>query len=216
MSVFKNNRRALLSHVEHLINNGIDIKLAMYNLEINIFDAIRYGNKTIVKYLIKSGINPDIKDFPGYTVLEKLCQYDCANCIKFLIKKGTKINLTNRSYEILFALGSNHSRCIKLLLNMGIDINIKYYNKPILLIASENKHINSIKILLKNGVDIYTKEVYGLTTIETIKRVLHSLPYELDRTEYIDVITILQFRKRYNESKRSTIWKYYLLKKNKK
>lgn len=73
LSIEEKNRRANLLKMSHkMINNGGDINALEKNNETALFNAIRLCDYELVSFLLASGINPNIKNNDGETVLNLL------------------------------------------------------------------------------------------------------------------------------------------------
>ena len=105
---------------------------------MNIFEAIDNNDIVRVKELLDSGIDVNIKNESGDTLLHIVCSY-------------------NSNIEI-----------VKLLLEQpNIDMNTKnYYGKTPLYLACEENHVETVKLLLKHpDIDVNSKTNNGKTSL---------------------------------------------------
>src|SRR6516225_5659876 len=63
----------------------------------SLFQAIRNGDASTVKRLLRRGVNPDSKDEDGTPSLMAAALYASADSVKVLLNYGANPNKTNRS-----------------------------------------------------------------------------------------------------------------------
>ncbi|CAF0882998.1 unnamed protein product [Adineta ricciae] len=109
--------------VEHLINyndpqNGMTALIA----------AVTQNNEKMIKYLLQLGAHPDVIDFAGRTALMHAAEYGHINALQLLreAKANPKIqDLEGRDavYYCFTEPTQRHKACLKVLLEMGADVN---------------------------------------------------------------------------------------------
>ena len=68
--------------------------------EIPFFEACRYGNETIIKYLVEQGADINKKyNLNDETLLFDFCKEEYKSMIKYLVEHGTDINERNHHGE---------------------------------------------------------------------------------------------------------------------
>lgn len=110
------------------INNDKDILEIETVFGTWLHVASRYGKYEIVKYLIE--MRMDLNNKGGISEAEAI--YDVAGegwyyIVKYLIECGAKLNIEESDKNPLFpAIYGSHVDIVKLLIDKGIDISIKY------------------------------------------------------------------------------------------
>ncbi len=146
-------RQSILRNVEKMLEHNGNINALDTNKESGLFNAVRIRDIELVKFLLEHGINPNIQNTHGDTVLDMII-YDAMESIdivKLLLIAGIDPKITNMDgicvYETL--------------------INIILHNKGNLLIEDEQKvelidpdglYINLMRVLLDNEKPIGDSE----------------------------------------------------------
>lgn len=93
-----------------------------------LHEATMHGMYNIAEYLIKKGINVNIKNGLGNTsALREAAYSGNLNILKLLYNNGAAIDITSSEENPLFAaIPNNHIEIVKYLVAQGIDITAKY------------------------------------------------------------------------------------------
>jgi ankyrin repeat protein len=113
--------------VSLLLKNGADPNIRTYNDYTALYFALINQNMDIVKILLDHGANINERNCFGSSLLHKLLYAQCpTKTIKFLIKKGTYINVINKSGDTPLILASFYSdaKYAKIILESGANIKI--------------------------------------------------------------------------------------------
>jgi ankyrin repeat protein len=171
-SILKFSQNRSVKKMKTAFRKGADIN------EINslgknaLFHAVNYNSINMVKFLIERGINVNLKDKEGKTVL-----MSCYNpkILEILIDSGVSINeVDNKGRNALFY--KNNPETIKHLIDNSIDVNLQDKNCETTLMLCRCE--KSIKILLENGANPNLQNKDGRTSLmnqyklESIKTLL--------------------------------------------
>ena len=119
--------------------------------ESDIFvDACRRGNLGHVRALIKSGVDPNIRDICGTPIIWHAVCYGCFDIVKFLLENGADVNASNRREDTALdiACKSGSVACALQLVCFGAEMNtIKDSNTLICQISARLQ-------LLRSGTSI--------------------------------------------------------------
>ena len=121
-----------------------------------------------LRYALENGINPNIKDEYGWTVLHHAANWGNTKVVKALIKAGADPNAKTNSggIPLQWAASWGRAEVVKVLLKAGVNPNAK--NKDgwaALHYAVCYGHAEVVNLLLEAGVDINAKNKDGLTAL---------------------------------------------------
>ena len=126
----------------------------------------------IVKALIKSSANIELKDHFGPTLLEAI-QFARTEIINFLILKNANINavnIRNNRTPLIMASSSKYYDLYsinKLLLDRGANANkADSENRTPLMFATHNNKIDSVKLLLAYNANVNAKNSSGYSSLD--------------------------------------------------
>ncbi|QOR34308.1 ankyrin repeat domain-containing protein [Clostridium sp. 'deep sea'] len=170
-------------------NEDIDMinLLTQYETDINKIKALAIAitteNLNVIETLLKNGADPncckevlplqlaiDIGDFEIFTLL---AEYGAnLNNIAnngFFHKQLFKLGYQNNSKGYIASLEDGNYDAIEIYLKEGFDpnLNIKFDNYPLLIVASHNE-FNLIKLLIEHGADPNVHSEYNLITALSI------------------------------------------------
>ena len=134
--------------------------------EISILNAAKGGNIAVVKQLISTGADVNVKDAGGQTALHWTIEYGHTEIAEVLIAKGADVNARNygewtplhtaadRSQGT--AANISHKEIIELLIAKGANVNAKITSGPIrgytpLYLAVINNNTEIADLLRKHG-----------------------------------------------------------------
>ena len=164
------NNNEISSSLEKFIreNNTDEIIKILNNFDLNshpevIHTLTRFGRTNELQYILAKGVNVNLKNSDGRSVLHTAVLF-CPGLINLLLEKGADINIQEDKQgdtPLHVAIKHNRLKAIKILIENGSDINAKNKNiKTPLHLASELNHIEVIKLLIQNGADINSKSKY--------------------------------------------------------
>ncbi len=170
---------------EEKISRQFDERQSFMRLKIptsqSLFDAIKSSNIVIVKDVLSSGINPNIRK--GYTIpliyaIQSASDYrlydnDYAShnhmikIIELLLERGADPNFSTieGNTALMYASMENEKEIINLLLNNGADPNLKDDDGNTALIYAIESYNSEfiIELLLNAGADPTIKNNEGIT-----------------------------------------------------
>ena len=96
-------------------------KFTTFNMDI--FEASKSGNLEVVKVLLKSGADVNVKDNWGWTPLMWECSYGHLEVVKFLLKNGADVNVKSNygSTPLVAACRYGHLEVAKVILGHMIS-----------------------------------------------------------------------------------------------
>jgi ankyrin repeat protein len=152
----------------------------------DLFDAIESNNIEMVKDILNSGINPNIRK--GYTIpliyaIQSASDYrlydnDYAShnhmikIIELLLERGADPNFSTIEGDtaLMHASMLNEKEIINLLLNNGADTNLKNNDGDTALINAVESAVEVVEILLIAGADPTIKNNEGITAYDIALR----------------------------------------------
>ena len=148
-----------------------------------LFDAIKSSNIEMVKDILNSGINPNIRK--GYTIplnyaIQSVSDYKyhknyilhdhMMKIIELLLERGADPNFSNIEgfTPLMHASMVNEKEIVNLLLNNGADLNLKDDDGNTALIYAIESYNSEfiIELLLNNGADPTIKNNEGITAYD--------------------------------------------------
>ena len=162
--------------IQYFIQEGVELNplapevIALYR---KIIDNNRGPyNPSLIRLLILQGVDPDLQDESGQTVLDQLIfQNNYENTletIKFIIKNGAKLQNKTLYRDLLSSasLGSDRTAILKYLLTQGLDPNLTNSSEePPLFNAISSRNLEAIKILVEYGANPKAHNREGMTTL---------------------------------------------------
>ncbi len=150
-----------------------------------LMQAVKYGNKEQVEWLLARDANVNLADSFGETPLAAAAERDSSDVALLLIEKGADVNGGGSSLSgtpLFKAIEKKNDEMIELLQKKGADVNALNFRKDTPLHAAVRVHARSaVEFLLAHGADPAIKNMSGQT------------PLELARTEGSDrVVELLQ------------------------
>ncbi len=131
-----------------------------------LWDAVRSGDATLIRRLIRNGADVNARDGDGKTPLILAASIGRPTAVSALLKGGANVNATNSvgSTALHLAVLSGRARVVPLLLGGGADVNTKdtQGNTP-LHNAARVGHTEIVKALLDAGADVDAKTTGGWT-----------------------------------------------------
>lgn|GEM_PF-2273627 len=111
--------------------------------EKKFFDAVKHGNRDVIRQLVNTGIDVNIKDSDGWTALMLATFYgDNDKTVRLLIELGAELDVQNDDGETALMRTAivNATNSAKLLISNGANLNIKDNNgKTALMMAIKEK-----------------------------------------------------------------------------
>jgi hypothetical protein len=103
-------------------------EMSLYEKMDKLYDAVREGNKQLVKDMLWKGIDVNHEYFNGYTLFSLATQMRNRDIMKILIMYKADINKLHPilgKTPLTIAVVNNDIETVKFILNYNVDINIK-------------------------------------------------------------------------------------------
>ncbi len=157
-----------VKEIESWIENGGDVNSNL-GKEI-LMDAAHRGNLEIVKLLIWSGAEPNLRRKDGRTLLMvAICGLmSDTDMVKFLVEYGADVTARDEDGQTALLLGAWRAspQTMDYLISKGASINVvnnRGYNA--FLYAARGGHLETLKLLLEKGADINFRSKDGNTAV---------------------------------------------------
>ena len=161
--------------------------------ETPLHKAASRGHVEIVVLLKENGSNTEIRNLDGEVPLSNAINRGRESVVRFLLQHINKEDLQDSESAFLHAaVRVANSNVIELLLDAGIDVNIKDKHSRTAFSYMEKKCERSIcEALLDKGADVNARGTDGATLLHKMATVddLASMQYLLDRDANVDSLT---------------------------
>ena len=139
-------------------------------------EAARTGDEALMRLLIERGA--DEKN-AGVIAFANAARANCLHCLELLINAADRATLTRASAILSPPFGD--ARAVKLLLERGVDPNVKEpKGNSLLMLAASSDAIETLKPLIERGAELNAKNHQGRTALDFAKL--------LGRTPLVDVL----------------------------
>jgi len=138
-------RKALLDTVSKMLEHNGDINALDKKGESGLFNAVKIRDVSLINFLLHAGINPNIQNPKGETVLELLVYtgMEHVDIIKMLLNKKIEPKLKNKKGQTIFEILNN------LILHKEGNLNLE--DETLLpLFDQDALYINLMQLLLEN------------------------------------------------------------------
>ena len=130
-----------------LVEHGADAQVAM-------LVASRNGWTQLCEYLLDSGVNVDVEDENGLSVLMMAAQFGQFDICKLLIARGANVNTLGKVTALFFGVKGGYYNVCNLLIEAGAEVNERLVQGyTALIVAAHYGHINICRLLLNFGAD---------------------------------------------------------------
>ncbi len=144
INYLKKEDKILISHVEKLINSGVDVNLKDFNNfgATALMYACEKGNFEVVDLLIKKNVKINLTDNLKYTALMCAAEFGHIKIVELLFKNAADLNLRDKIGDTAVALAFKHSHMnvVEFLLDNGaLILNQNLWAKPLMDFDEERK-----------------------------------------------------------------------------
>ncbi len=152
---------------QHILLNLIDnpnYKADPKALTDSFFRSTTLGDKEIVEFLIRKGVNVDAKYNYGRTALIIASKNGYTQIAELLINNGANIDETSddENTALMIASGNGHEDIVKLLIDKGANVNSKDNQETTaLMFALAGGHNEIAKLLISKGADVNARNIHG-------------------------------------------------------
>ncbi len=159
-----------LSVAELLLKNGADLNRPTLSGTPLLFMAV---SPKMVRFLLKQGLNPDVRDQEGYTPLMKAAADGTPDMLKAFLENGADINAsvlpancTLPETALTIAARENENRAaVQVLANAARRKNGRLPSSALAEAAAYNSNPDVLKMLLKMKADVNARMPYGMTPL---------------------------------------------------
>ncbi|QRM15422.1 ankyrin repeat protein [Mudlarkpox virus] len=184
------NKMKNIENIKRILNYGVSIDAVDSDGFTALHYAIIYSNIKAIKILLDYDADVNINTKNGDDVLDLAVKTKNTEIILEVIKHYS--DYINNSTALGNVTCSNDLKMISLLLNIGFDVNGKYYNSSSLLhLAVIFGKPETVKLLLEYGANPNITDKYGTTPLESALMIFHiSNKYrrEFSRLMTIDLV----------------------------
>jgi ankyrin repeat protein len=168
--LFKAIREKNIDEIKKLIANDANLNNKNTYGYTSLMAAAYSGDVSILEVLIENGAKINSYDNSGNNALMYTLYgtKEKTDALKFLISKGSKIEILNNQNQspLILAALNGRSESIKLLIENGAKIEKKgSLGCTALMHAIDNQRLNSISTLIEFGADIETRDDLSFTPI---------------------------------------------------
>ena len=139
-----------------------------YEGDTTLHRAVEKGYQQNVEFLLKLGVDPNIKNHYGETGLHHAARKGYKDIVNMLINNGANLDIKNNLGEtaLLKAAENGHQQIVKILLQTGVDPKVKTTESDTALhYATKGNHPEIIQMLIKAGVNLDSKDNIGKTAL---------------------------------------------------
>ncbi|GMY24802.1 potassium channel SKOR-like isoform X2 [Fagus crenata] len=129
--------------------------------------AASKGHEDITLFLIKEGVDINIRDNFGNTPLVEAIKNGHERIASLLYKEGASLMIDNPGSFLCTAVSKGDSDFLKRILSHGIDPNSRDYDHrtPLHVAASEGLYVMA-QLLLEAGASVFSKDRWGNTPLD--------------------------------------------------
>ena len=129
--------------------------------------AIRQGDATLLKSILRRGTPADIRSEDGVTPLMVAALHGSAEMVEMLLERGADPRAANERGVTALLWGAADAEKVSLLLEHGADPNVRsdLGNTPLMAAAASPGSAAAIDVLLKHGADVTARNQRGRTPL---------------------------------------------------
>lgn len=152
--------------VKMLLKNGAKVQKP-YGVKA-LHNAIAEGHVLIVRALMESGMDVEIRGDGGDTPLMTAAKFGELHSVKLLLQKGADVQATDESGEtpLHHAAEGGNIKVVKSLIERGADVNaLDEQNRTPLIKAAKWTYLKVTNVLIEKGAKIGVKDQNGRTAL---------------------------------------------------
>ena len=162
---FRSSTKEIISIFDsEILEPIIDINFKVLNDRNLLMRAILENKPTVIKLMIKKGIDIQAVDSEGKNALMYAIEYNKLNFVKLLIEKGIDIQTVDSEGKnaLMYAIKYNRRTLAKFLIEKSIDIQtVDSKGRNALMYAIKYNRRTLAKFLIEKGIDIQTVDSKG-------------------------------------------------------
>lgn len=126
---------------------------AELELSDKFYNAIRHGDESVVRHLLKSGADVNVKDKRGATPLHYAAEVGTPDMMRLLLDAGADINARTAFGATPLLWSAVNEPKVRLLVDRAADVNARTRrgNTPLLVAAAQAGNVNVVRFLLDHG-----------------------------------------------------------------
>ncbi|GEM77858.1 ankyrin repeat domain-containing protein [Vibrio superstes] len=124
--------------------------------EAAMLSAFKNGHIKLAQELLETGLNPDVEDEEGQSLLILAIEKGNRDFIKAVISAGANVNVANSSSITALSLlvANDDYEMVKLMIENGVDVNLVSNSSRSIHVASKLDHLTTAELLIESGADI--------------------------------------------------------------
>jgi ankyrin repeat protein/mono/diheme cytochrome c family protein len=132
-----------------------------------LFQAIRRGDTTLLKDILRRGTPPDVRSRDGTTPLMIAALHGSAEMVELLLKHGADPRITNDRDVTALLWAARDAEKVRLLIHRGAQTNAAsdLGNTPLMAAAGSPGAADSVELLLSHGADVTRRNKGGRTAL---------------------------------------------------
>lgn len=146
-----------------------------------LLEAVEAGELSRVQQLVRDGANVNARTRAGLTALSLAVIRGHDAIALWLIQQGASLDARDRSGDrqqqypgyspVHYAAIYGRTAVLKAMLDQGVSVNLRDRNGyTLLMLASENGHLETVKLLLQRGADPNLRSATGETALDCARR----------------------------------------------
>src|SRR5215471_12026748 len=98
---------------------------SVLHAEAGLFEAVRDGNLTNMRALLRSGADPNSRNYVGATPLMYAAGFASPECIRLLLDSGADVNATSNAGATALMWATGNTANVRLLVERDAAVNTK-------------------------------------------------------------------------------------------
>ncbi len=158
-----------------------ELRTAQLAKNDQLIQAVEAGDLQRVQQLMSQGANVNARTRAGLTALSLAVIHGHDEIALWLIQQGASLDARDRSGDrqqkypgyspVHYAALYGRTRVLSAMLDAGVSVNLRDRNGyTLLMLASENGHLETVKLLLKRGADPFARSALGETALDCARR----------------------------------------------
>ncbi len=166
--IFLACRKGDVCEVQHYLDQGVSIHISDANHASLLAAAIEGGYVNMVRLLIARGVNPNepLNRF-GETPISRAISEGQNEIVLEMINAGVDLNKAdNTGSTPLFAASTSNLAMLKLILETGVNVNMKNQNgRTAMIEAAVSNRLDNLELLLAAGARLEERDAHGSTAL---------------------------------------------------
>jgi ankyrin repeat protein len=123
--------------------------------ETGLFESIRNGDLATMRALLRSGVDPNSRNYVGATPLMYAAGFASPEYIALLLDSGADVNATSKAGTTALMWATRDTTNVRLLLEREADVNAKAKDGITALVtAAIRGNVDAMRLLIARGADV--------------------------------------------------------------